>query len=184
MQILRASKIKLITVLLLAVFIALISGFSNSVNAQGFSGNDPNSYTCEGTKYPDSRPTYNARVKKIICGNDVNVNALPLPPTLRQAQVWFVSILYAMWGFAGITFTLSLMILGIQYMLSRGEPDKIKEVKKRIQRWAIGFVLVFLAYPILSTVFSFVGLNQCLTSGIEIPGFQFFFEQALDPGSC
>ena len=145
-----------------------------------------------GTRSASDRacPCFDTTTNKFICGwkcvgSGCTVlttrDALPKPPQLRQLEVWFVQIVYALWGFAGVTFTLTLMGLGLMYMTSQGNPEKIAQVRNSIGKWAIGFALVFLAYPILNTVFSVIGLNPCLTEEIQLPGFQFFFETAVDP---
>jgi len=98
------------------------------------------------------------------------------PPTLQQIEVWFVRILYAIWGLVASLSFLFLVKLGYEYTISRGDPTKITEVRKKIVSYIIGFSLVFLAIPILTTAFRLLGINtnaQCYN--VNLPGFQFFF---------
>lgn len=168
------------------VWIALLAVTLPSVQAQTFSATSPESYSCVGVAgagvddAPD--PRYDARAGKVVC--DVGggtYDALPKPPDFRQLQVWFVSLVYMLWSLAGVFFTGLLIFLGFMYMTSQGNPDKLADVTDRIQKWGLGLVIVFLAYPMLTTAFSLIGFNPCLTNDIDLPGFQFFFEDAFDP---
>lgn len=175
--------------------------FATPAFAQTGFGSNPDNYTCEGavsgtpgSTLPIPRPRYDSTKQKYVCDVDLNrdgivssgetADALPLPPSLRQIETWFVAVLYLLWGFAGIFFTVTLIYLGFQYMTSQGDSGKIGDIRKRFQQWFIGFALVFLAYPVLNTVFSVIGINTCLTKDIQLPGFQFFFEQALPDDAC
>lgn len=105
------------------------------------------------------------------------------PPALQQIEVWFVRILYAIWGLVASLSFLFLVKLGYEYIISRGDPTKITEVRKKIVNYIIGFALVFLAVPILTTVFRLLGINtnaQCYN--VNMPGFQFFYSSlCTDP---
>lgn len=197
------SKILLLIVIVLSTLPILTS----SVSAQGFTGSDEDTYTCEGTytyqcsaptasggcpadarTYPS--PTYFPTLEYIGCQQitdlDGNGNldiyaALPIPPRLIQAEVWFWSLVYALWTLSGLVFTVTLIFLGFLYMTSQGDPERLATIKKRISQWAIGLVLVFLAYPILATFFSFIGVNSCISEQVELPGFRIFFGTIIDP---
>lgn len=178
---------------------AIFFGFPSLINAQTGYGSSAENYTCEGvaTGRPlttDAVPYYDSTLQKYVCRFDLNgdgttsanevVSALPLPPRLQSAGVWFVAILYALWGLAGIFFTGLLIYIGFSYMTSQGDPGKLAEIKKRLMQWIIGFTIVMMAYPILNTVFSFIGLNKCLTRDIDRIGFTIFFPRAVSEESC
>lgn len=167
--------IKFVSICSLLLFASLPLVNLEPLYAQGFSASSADSYYCVGGE----DPAYNDVTQRFECAS--GSAALIRPPKLRQVEVWFVTLVYAAWGLSGIVFTFSLIVIGFRYLTSQGNPEQIGKLKTRLGQWAIGFVLVFLAYPILSTVFSFIGLNPCLTEEIELPGFQFFFEEAIDP---
>lgn len=184
---------KLNTAAILTAVFLVFSVITSQVQAQQniFSGRNRDSYTCANTRFPAASPSYDNTLQKFVCCGSPSTtgavsctDALPLPPDLRQAEVWFVSILYLLWGLSGIFFTSVLIFIGFTYMTSQGDADKIAKAKERIRNWGIGFVLVFLAYPILSTAFSYIGINRCLSQDIQMPGFQFFFPQPFDATKC
>lgn len=161
-----------------------------------FSGNNLESYNCiqdDGTvetyvdawiaSDPSFSPTNPPRSGsgRFICpdGND----AILRPPALQQLEVWFVRIIYVIWaGVASFSFFF-LVVLGYRWIISRGDVTKVTEIRQKIIYYFIGVALVFLAIPILTTVFRVLGINrsnQCYN--VNMPGFQFFFEQlCTDP---
>jgi hypothetical protein len=98
------------------------------------------------------------------------------PPKLQQLEIWFVRILYVIWAFIGGLSFFYLVLLGYRYMISRGDVTKITEIRQKILYYFIGFILVFLAVPILTTVFRLIGINNNVNCyNVEMPAFQFFF---------
>ncbi len=194
------------TLLYIFIFANLLFGnfLTSSVDAQlqsfDFSGNNPDSYQCfdkqSGEVLSDNQGTVKLTVtgpdsfgNYFCCPND-SINAAGndcsnptdkiiaqlKPPALQQIEVWFVRILYAIWGLVASLSFLLVVKMGFDYLISRGDPTKITEVRKRIINYLIGFALVFLAVPILTTVFRLLGINesaQCYN--VNMPGFQFFY---------
>lgn len=178
----------------LAVFVVSTPAF-----AQGFSGSDIGSYYCPRkenlTPITDANGDGLADVEVVngnfICrysvsngGGTQTINALPRPPQLVQVQVWFIRIIYVLWGLSGVFFTLVLIYIGFLYMTSFGNDKQLSNVIKRFRNWMIGFVLVFLAYPILNTFFRVLNVepNVCYTE-LSLPAFQFFFPNACTPSA-
>ncbi len=169
-----------------------------------FSGNDPDSYQCidndgktylnkasygQGTidVYKDGLTGYYlCRVSLTaggygsfdydgVSGND---RAILRPPALQQIEIWFVRILYVIWALVG-SFSFFLLVgVGYEYLIRGGTSDQeLVKLRKRIINYIIGFVLVFLAIPILTTVFKLLGVNnQVACYNVQLPGFQFFFQ--------
>lgn len=98
------------------------------------------------------------------------------PPTLQILEVWFVRILYIIWAIVGSLSFFYLVVLGYRWMLTRGDVTKITEIRQKIIYYIIGVALVFLAVPILTTVFRLLGINDNVDCyNVEMPAFQFFF---------
>lgn len=167
--------------LLLNLFFGQFAVVDAQLQTFDFSANNPESYQCFNKETgeildipveptPDEFGNY-------YCNNGgTRVIAQLRPPTLQQLEVWFVRILYAIWGLVASLSFLFLVKLGYEYTISRGDPTKITEVRKRIVSYLIGFALVFLAVPILTTVFRLLGINtnaQCYN--VNMPGFRFFY---------
>ena len=180
---------------LLVVVFLFGSLLATQNQTQAFSGSDAANYRCP----ENSRTTCTGGVQetpvsdcpgtpagRFVCvcerdGEPVCSNAIPLPPSLRVLEFWFVRVLYAIWAFSGIIFTFILIFQGFRYMTSLGNSGVIEDVMKRIRYWLIGLVLVFLSYPILNTVFGAIGLSdtECFND-IQMPAFQIFFPNACD----
>lgn len=98
------------------------------------------------------------------------------PPTLQIIEVWFVRIIYIIWAIVGSLSFFYLVVLGYRWMLTRGDVTKITEIRQKIIYYIIGVVIVFLAVPILTTVFRILGINDNVDCyNVEMPAFQFFF---------
>ncbi len=118
---------------------------------------------CEKTEKPGD-PGCNAQQAVII------------PPTLQQLEIWFVRILYVIWSVVGALSFFYIVVLGYRYMITRGDVTKVTEIRQKIIYYIIGLVLVFLAVPILTTVFRVLGINRQVDCyNVQMPGFQFFF---------
>jgi hypothetical protein len=179
--------------ILFAQVFTLISGFSLQAQVQDFdfSANNPEcvAYQCLGTdgnidttvKPQWEKNSSDPSKGKCICPTGL---AVLRPPKLQQLQIWFYRVLYAIWSLvAGFSF-LMLVYLGYRYMIRGGTSDtELVKLRKDILNYAIGFALVFLAVPILSTIFRLMQINddvQCYQ--VNMPGFQFFFEDlCTDP---
>lgn len=153
-----------------------------SVQAQGF-GSDPDNYEC--ARYRGKDGVIQETQDGITCvyvlddGSLFVKDAILKPPQLQILQVWFVRILYVIWGVSGVVFTFILISIGMQYLLSFGNVDAVGQVIKRFQKFVVGLALVFLSYPLLATFFQLLPLNEdTCYADVQMPGFQFFFPNA------
>lgn len=143
-----------------------------------FSGNSASSFQCidpRTGRITGATPFKNAATGKWECTG--GYLASYKPPKLQQLEVWFVRIVYAIWALVASLSFLLLVYLGYQYLISQGDVTKITVIRKRIVNYIIGFALVFLAVPILTTTFRLMGINEevdCYDE-INMPAFQFFF---------
>jgi hypothetical protein len=190
-------------VLIVIVFLVTL-GYPVFVSAQAnFSGNNPESYECfdrSGSSL-ESDPIKDDVSGAMYCemngqagyqpcvggvydqGSSCDPAAVLKPVPLNQLEIWFVRVVYAIWSIAVIFSVLGIFVIGYQYMVSRGAPEAMAKVKDRIAKFIIGFCLIFLAVPILNTIFRLLAVNdsvecyQGLTGGgnnVGI-GFQFIF---------
>jgi len=177
-------KVGLAVGLLFSIAFPVIAQAQVQVNP--FSGNDTNSYQCldkvgnrlTNTIYKDPKSGYYLCAGLNVDGIEGDDRAYFIPPTLQQIEIWFVRILYIIWAvIASFSFVL-LVVLGYQYILRGGTTDtQLVELRKRIINYVIGFILVFLAVPILTTVFRLFGVNtEAECYDVNMPGFQFFFD--------
>ncbi len=104
------------------------------------------------------------------------VRSVLRPPKLQQLEIWFVRIVYLIWALVGTLSFFFLFVLGYRYMISRGDVTKITEIRQKIIYYILGFGLVFLAVPILTTFFNLLGINSNVACyNVQMPAFQFFF---------
>lgn len=61
---------------------------------------------------------------------------------------------------AAVILLLVLLWGGIDFMLSHGEPEKIKSAKARITAGVVGFILLFLSFIIVKVLAFVFGLQQ------------------------
>lgn len=106
-------------------------------------------------------------------------DAVPKPPPLSILQVWFVRLIYALWGVTGLVFTGLLIWIGFKYVTSFGNEIALGDVVKDFRKWMIGLALIFLSYPVLVTFFRILPISDSnCYQDINMPGFQFFFPTA------
>lgn len=198
-------KISLVVFAILTIPVGLVSA---QVQSEDFSGNNPSSYSCynrqgdlltKDNQGQETQPQKSIEDGVYYCNmngvpgyqpcnsgvfdNGSNCDALAVlnPPTLQQLQVWFVRIVYAIWAVAAFISVFGIIAIGYQYMISRGAPEATVKVKDRMAKFILGFALVFLAIPILNTVFRLLAVNdavncyQSLTNNNIGIGFQFVF---------
>ncbi|MFQ5493459.1 MAG: hypothetical protein ACE5DX_04840, partial [Candidatus Dojkabacteria bacterium] len=105
------------------------------------------------------------------------------PPSIRELEFLAVRVLYAVWACGGIIFIMLLTYIGFIWMTSGGSDEKIAEAKKRAGQWVIGFLLFFLAQPLVATLMR--GLiaddSECFTQ-LQDPGFTIFFTDVCTGG--
>ncbi len=174
-------------------FLSLIRNASAQFQDFDFSANSSScsSYQCRDVSGGSSQLIYDSSKQLCQClykdGSGAIIStekALLRPPKLQQAEVWFVRVVYIVWGLVGSFSFLMLVYLGYQYTITRGDVTKITAIRQRIINYVLGFILVFTAIPILTTFFRVLGLNgdvKCYQFD-TLPRFQFFFpELCTDP---
>lgn len=193
----KSARISLLVFGLLFVSLSFLPiAPAGQVKAQGFSGSDCNSYQCPdlngftlidttGDDCPngvvEEADNFICRYESSDSSSSTHVQAaVPIPPQLRQLEIWFVRIMYSLWALSGIFFTFVLIWIGFQYMTSFGNEMALSEVIKKFRNWMIGLGLVFLSYPVLNTFFALLPLDesQSCYADLTLPGFQFFFPNA------
>jgi hypothetical protein len=136
-----------------------------------FNGRCPGSSTCTDPDNPNSTGAPGDP-------GCLPVRSVPKPPTLQQIEIWFVRIIYIVWTLVATLSFFYLVVLGYRYMITRGDVTKITEIRQKIIYYFVGFIIIFLAIPILSTVFRLLGVNSnvdCYNVNLGEIGFQFFF---------
>lgn len=182
----KKSKVYFFSVLLLVATIFLAPVLNAQVQDFDFSGNSAESYQCFDSTGDllTQEPKFDEANGEFYCTDSLGnrVRAVLKPPSLQQLEILFVRVVYAIWALVATFSFLLLLYLGYQYLISRGDATQIKAIRERIIKYIIGFILVFLAVPILVTFFKLLGVNndiecyQGLSGGSNVGiGFQFFF---------
>ena len=99
-----------------------------------------NSGACDNWRGSTDDPNY-----KLICGDDGSDNE-------EQAQERVKNALNTVFLWVGIIAVIVIIIGGVNYMLSQGDPNKIKKAKDTILYGVIGLVVVLLAFAIVNFV--------------------------------
>jgi hypothetical protein len=182
-------NIFLFTTFILVSSISLLNGISSvSAQSQGItptSGNDAASYLCfdnRGSVDTSIKPYLDSSTGYYMCTADVR--ATLRPPTFQALELWFRRILYAIWALVASFSFVMLIYLGYRYMLRGGTTDsELVKLRKDIFNYIIGFALVFLSIPILTTIFNLLGIrDDVVCYDVAMPGFQFFFPKlCTDP---
>lgn len=186
-----------LVLVLLGIWVTITPLYAQS-QSFNFSGNNLESYNCiqkdgtvltyieawtaSGTTIDPSNPPRSGS-GRFLCPD--NNDAILRPPALQQLEVWFVRVIYVIWAAVASFSFFFLVVLAYRWLISRGDVTKITEIRQKIIYYFIGVALVFLAIPILTTVFRVLGINksnQCYN--VNMPGFQFFFaDLCTDPRS-
>jgi len=182
---------------LIAVFcLVVLNVFIFPVRAQFqdfyFSGSSAESYQCIGLdgNIDPSVAVVESSGGMFVCegvdrdGDGEWDPAILKPPKFQQLEIWFVKILYSVWALVGTFSFFMLAYLGYQAMLRGGTTDdQLVKLRKHILSYILGVALVFLAVPILESVFRLMGINKEVDCyNVDMPGFQFFFSDlCTDP---
>lgn len=184
----RRKKLLILTFLTFVLLNVFVTFVNAQIQVDDFSGNDPNSYQClekDGTVAVGVTPYKDTQTGYFVCDLSTGTERAVLkPPTLQQIEFWFVRIIYAIWALVGTFSFVFLVYLGYQFMLKRDTSDtQLVDLRRRILNYIIGFALVFLAIPILTTFFRLLGINERVDCyNVNMPGFQFFFaDLCTDP---
>ncbi len=182
--------------LLFLLSLNLVSIISVSAQSQTFNplGSSPEAYQCfdssgalikdPGNSDQPMLPSFDQASGTYFCEvGGTRYQAYKRPYTLQLLEIWFVRILYVVWGLIASLSFLLVMKLGYDYILTRGDVTKITAIRQRIINFIIGFALIFLAIPILASLFRLLGINKDVDCyNVNMPGFQFFFtDLCTDP---
>lgn len=83
----------------------------------------------------------------------------------NDAPVIIVNILYSIIGISGLVATIFIVVGGIKYMASTGEPDKVKTAKSTILYALIGLAITALAFAIVNFAVFILGGSSGGDSG-------------------
>jgi hypothetical protein len=89
-------------------------------------------------------------------------------PTLKGLEGLFENVVSAILGLAGVVLFIVLVMGGIKYLSSGGDPKAIEEAKKSLTSALIGIVLIASAYLILALIQNITGIDVSLFR-IKIP---------------
>lgn len=87
--------------------------------------------------------------------------------TFKAIEVIFSNLLNVIVVLLGFVLFVMLLIAGLNYLTSEGDPEKVKKAGATLT-WALtGFILLFLSWFIIRIISSFTGINLM---EFEIPG--------------
>jgi len=81
------------------------------------------------------------------------------PPTLQEFEVLFGNVVKVILGLAGLVFFVLLVLGGIKYITSGGDPKAVEGAKKTLTSALGGFILIVLAYLILVLISKITGVD-------------------------
>lgn len=84
---------------------------------------------------------------------DENLTLGKLFTTIFQVYVFY---------FAGVLLLVYLIVGGLQFMLSRGEPKAMQSAQTKITNAIIGFVIIFLSFLIVQVLALIFGIDDTL----------------------
>lgn len=88
------------------------------------------------------------RLLELIAQGKVDPNQIGLTNPVRDANTALASILNTVYIWAGIIAVLAIIIAGIFYTASQGDPSKIKRAKEAIIGACAGLVIIIMAFTI------------------------------------
>lgn len=83
---------------------------------------------------------------------DIEPGDLDIPKTGTPNETTITEVLQIVFGIAGGVAMLIIIIAGIQFMLSRGDPEKAATARRAIIYAGVGLVLAVTAFSIVSFV--------------------------------
>lgn len=98
------------------------------------------------------------------------------PPTVAELLTTIVKFINYAYFFGGFIFLAILTLLGFTYMTSRGDSDKIEEVKRRMGYLVVGMILLFLSYAIVFFIFTALGVKDLCEQPLR-PGLYIIWQQ-------
>lgn len=104
------------------------------------------------------------------------------PLQIKDVQELVAKAISLLWSLGAVVFFLLLLFNGAVFLIGSWEDAEyilgvsIKDAKKRMTQWVVGFIMFFLSYPIMNTLLQLLVTNDtdCYAS-LKEPGFTFFF---------
>jgi hypothetical protein len=95
-------------------------------------------------------------VKDVLAAEIETSNGIP---TLRGLEGLFANVVSAILALSGVVLFVMLIMGGIKFISSGGDPKGLEEAKKTLTSALIGMLLVASAYLILALIERFTGVN-------------------------
>ncbi len=86
-------------------------------------------------------------------------NPIPETPTIKDFEILFQNVVTAVLGLAGIVLFIMLLVGGLKYLTSGGDPKAVEEAKKTLTYAIGGIILIVLSYLILVFIQAFTGVQ-------------------------
>ncbi len=82
-----------------------------------------------------------------------------LPPQIKDLEGVFTSVVQSAMAFAGIVLFVVLVVGGLKYLTSGGDPKNIDSAQKTITYGLGGLILILLSYMILRFLQTITGVD-------------------------
>ncbi len=84
---------------------------------------------------------------------------MPNVPTIKDLETVFTNVVYSVLAIAGVTLFIVLIIGGLKYITSGGDPKAAESAQKTITYGIGGLIVVILSYLILVLIKTLTGVN-------------------------
>lgn len=109
-------------------------------------------------------------VKQVTLGAPAQILTIPnLLPFTNLGQI-FSALLTLVFFVAGLAFFINLLVGGIQWISSGGDPKALDATRRRIMNAFVGLVIVSAAFAIALIIESVLGINIVSGFCIPVPG--------------
>ncbi|MFW5702560.1 MAG: TrbC/VirB2 family protein [Candidatus Dojkabacteria bacterium] len=82
-------------------------------------------------------------------------------PRLRDLLTLITRLIYLLFGVGGIFFLIVGIIIGVQWMISQGNAEKLQELRQKAILFVVGFFLFFLSVTIVNTFYEVFVTLEC-----------------------
>jgi TRAP-type C4-dicarboxylate transport system permease small subunit len=91
-------------------------------------------------------------IRKILAQVDIQLDQLDIPTDVTTDSDRVQAILQVVFATLGAIAFLVIVIAGLQFVLSRGEPEKAAKARRTIIYAAVGLVVAVLAFSIIGFI--------------------------------
>ncbi len=102
-------------------------------------------------------------MKHVLIAQSININGQPITGPLSSSFTTVASVINALVVFvipiASLILLFVLIFGGYSYMMSQGNPEKIKSAQGMITSALIGFALLVFSYFIIKLITTIFGIN-------------------------